>query len=146
MKKVLFERLLIGFSFAVFFILVAVQAAMTHPGIKSVFFYEQIEGSPLSSEVYLYAPCKMELRLVNMGQCPELKVLVNGDEVDFFTGKTVMLDLKDGDIVQLDGCNVPVQAQVQISAVSRNITSLLGKSVVVKNGILTIANISASEK
>ena len=117
---------------------------MIHPGIKSVFFYEQIEGSPLSPEVYLYVPCKMELRLVNMGQCPDLKVLVNGEEVDFFSGRTVRLDLKDGDVVQLDGCNVPVQAQVQISAVSQNITGLLGKSVVVKDGIITVANISAA--
>lgn len=144
MKKVLFDRLLIGFSFTVFFILIAVQAAMIHPGIKSVFFYEKIEGSPLSSEVYLYVPCKMELQLVNMGQCPDLKVLVNGEEEGFFTGKTVLLDLKDGDVVQLDGCNVPVQAQVQISAVSQNIAGLLGKSVVVKDGIISVANISVS--
>lgn len=146
MKTVLFDRLLIGFCFTVFFILISVQAAMVHPGIKSVFFYEQIEGSPLSSEVYLYEPCKMELRLVNMGQCPDLKVLVNGEEEDFFIGKTVLLDLKDGDVVQLDGCNVPVQAQVQISAVSQNITGLLGKSVVVTDGIITVANISAAGK
>jgi len=146
MKKVLFERLLIGLCLTVFLILIAVQTAMIHPGIKSVFFYEQIEGSPLSPEVYLYVPCKMELRLVNMGQCPDLKVLVNGEEEDSFMGKTVLLDLKDGDVVQLDGCNVPVQAQVQISAVSLNIKELLGKSVVVRNGILTVANISASEK
>lgn len=144
MKTVLFDRLLIGFCFAVFFILIAVQAAMIHPGIRSVFFYEQIEGSPLLSEVFLYVPCKMELSLVNMGQCPDLKVLVNGEEEDFFMEKTVLLDLKDGDVVQLDGCNVPVQAQVQISAVSQNITGLLGKSVVVRDGIITVANISAA--
>ncbi len=144
MRTVLFERFLIWFSLAVFLVLIAVQAAMIHPGIKSVFFYEQIDGSPLSSEVYLYVPCKMELQLVNMGQCPALKVLVNGEEEDFFKGKTVLLDLKDGDVVQLDGCNVPVQAQVQISAVSQNITGLLGKRFVVTNGIIAVANISAA--
>lgn len=140
-----FENSLIYIGFSVLFIMIAAQAAMVYPGIRTAFFYEQMEGNPLSAEVFLFVPCKMELSLTNMGQCLDMKVMVNGEERDSFREKSLLLDLKDGDVVQLDGTNVPVLAQVQISAVSRNISGLLGKTVVVTEGIITVANISVSE-
>lgn len=137
-----FENFLICIGFAVLFIMIAVQAAMVLPGTRTAFFHEKMEGNPLSAEVYLFVPCKMELQLTNMGQCLDLKVLVNGEERDSFREKSLLLELKDGDVVQLDGSNVPVLAQVQISAVSRNISELLGKAVVVTDGIITVASIN----
>jgi hypothetical protein len=139
MKKSILENFFICTGFAVFFLLIAVQAAMMHPDIKSAFFYEQIEGSPLSAEVCFFNSCKIELMLTNLSKCPDMKVLVNGEQKDSFECRTVSLDLKDGDVVQLDGCNVPVLAQVQISAVSRKNENLLGKKVVVSKGIVTVA-------
>lgn len=137
-----FENSLIYIGFSVLFIMIAAQAVMVYPGIRAAFFNDQMEGNPLSAEVFLFVPCKMELTLTNMGQCLDLKVLVNGEEKDFFREKSLLLELKDGDVVQLDGTNVPVLAEVQISAVSRNISGLLGKTVVVTDGIITVANIS----
>lgn len=137
-----FEYLLIGIGFTVLIIMITVQAAMVHPDFRAAYFYEQMEGDPLSTEVFLFVPCKMELTLTNMSQCLDMKVLVNGEEKDYFKEKLLLLELKDGDVVQLDGTDVPVLAQVQISAVSQNIQGLLGKTVIVTDGITTIANIS----
>lgn len=142
MKKSIIENFFICIGFAAFFMLIAVQVAMIHPAIKSAFFYEQIEGSPLSAEVCFFDTCKMELMLTNLSKCPDMKVLVNGEQKDSFEGRTVLLDLKDGDVVQLDGCNVPVLAQVQISAVSRKNQNLLGKKVFVSKGIITVATVN----
>jgi len=142
MKKSIFENIFICIGFAVFFLMIAVQVAMMHPAIKSVFFYEQIEGSPLSAEVCFFNSCKMELMLTNLSKCPDMKVLVNGEQRGSFEDRTVLLDLKDGDVVQLDGCNVPVLAQVQISAVSRRNQNLLGKKVAVSGGIITVATVN----
>ncbi len=97
------------------------------------------EGEPLMEEVYLYTPCKMELKLINIDSCPELKVLVNGDEYARFNNKTVLLDLKDGDIVELDASEILVIADVQISGVSENKKEHLGKNFVVSDGITLIA-------
>lgn len=137
-----FDYLLIGIGFTVLVIMITVQAAMVHPDFRATYFYEQIEGDPLSAEVFLFIPCKMELTLTNMSQCLDMKVLVNGEEKESFKEKVLLLELKDGDVVQLDGTNVPVLAQVQISAVSQNIQGLLGKTVTVTDGITTVANIS----
>lgn len=144
-KKTFFKRLE-GFLFriclAVFMIMLGVQISFISPGIRSIFFNDYTEGYPLESEAYLFIPCKMELKLTNMGFCPELKVLVNGVEADSFRNQTVLLNIKDGDIVELDSNKVLVAAEVKISAVSQNISGLLGRTFTVKNGIETIAVIN----
>ncbi len=139
-KKI--EMVLISLFLTFFIIMITVQTVMFHPDIKSMFFLEKVEGSPLNSEMALFIPCKMELRLINMGYCKDLKVLVNGIEIDSFQEKSVMLDLKDGDVVELDGNAVHVTAQVEISAVSMNIKELLGKRIVVTDGIISVAAVS----
>lgn len=136
-KKI--ELTLISLFLTAFIIMIAVQAVMLNPNMRPIFFYENVEGSQLSSEVTLFVPCKMELRLTNMGHCEDLKVLVNGLEVASFQEKAIMLDLKDADVVELDGNAVQVRAQVEISAVSMNIKELLGKRIDVTDGIISVA-------
>jgi len=135
-----FDRLLINAFFAAFVILVVVQAfnlwfrvSMPDPGSS---FYE---GEPLTQEVYLYTPCKMELKLTNIDSCPELKVLVNGEEYARFYDKTVLLELKEGDVVELDASEILVIAEVQVSGVSENRKEHLGKNFVVSDGITFVA-------
>ena len=142
-KKI--ELLLISLFLTAFVILVAVQAVMLNPDMRPIFYYEKVEGSPLNKEMTLFSPCRMELRLTNMGQCRDLKVLVNGLEVDSFKGKEVMLDLKDEDVVQLDCNAVQVSAQVEISAVSMNIKDLLGKRIDVTDGIISVAAVNTDK-
>lgn len=139
------DAVLISLFFTVFIVLITVQAVMFSPDMRSMFFNENIEGSPLNREVTLFVPCKMELRLINMGHCKDLKVLVNGLEVDSFQEKKVMLDLKDTDVVELDANAVQVTAQVEISAVSMNIKGLLGKRIVVTNGIISVARVNTDK-
>ncbi len=136
------DLVLISLFITFFIILIIVQMVLFHPDIKAMFFNESIEGSPLDSEVTLYNPCKMELRLINMGYCKDLKVLVNGAEIYSFEEKSLVLDLKDGDVVELDGNAVQVTAQVEISAVSMNIRELLGKRIVVTDGIISVAAVN----
>jgi 2-C-methyl-D-erythritol 4-phosphate cytidylyltransferase len=85
----------------------------------------------------------MELSLTNMDECPELKILVNGGTVDSFQGKSVLLDLKDGDVVELDASEVLVLPAVRISAASRNIEDLLGKKIDAAGGIVPVATVKA---
>ena len=137
-----FEGLLFKAFMIVFIIMLFVQTASFNTSVQSTVLHNyNIEGEPLKEEVYLFVPCKMELKLTNIESCQDLKVLVNGVERESFTGKTVLLDLKDGDIVELDASYILVMANVQISAVSKNISGLLGKTVSVTDGIVLVARV-----
>lgn len=124
-------------------VLVISQAVLSMPSVRSAFFNEGTDGEPLGSEAYVFVPCRLEMSLTNMDGCPELKILVNGEVVDSFQGKTVLLDLKDGDVVELDASEVLVLPAVQISAASRNIEYLLGKTVNAAGGIVPVATVKA---
>lgn len=137
-----FDCYLINASIIAFIFLIIAQAVnLRLPAMKAEADSSFYEGTPLMEEVYLYTPCKMELKLTNIESCPELKVIVNGAEFAGFSGKTVLLDLKNGDVVELDASGILVLANVQISGVSENIKEHLGKSFVVSDGITLIAKL-----
>jgi len=122
-------------------VLVISQAVLSVPSVRTAFFNEGADGDPLGSEAYIFVLCRMELSLTNMDECPELKILVNGGTVDSFQGKSVLLDLKDGDVVELDASEVLVLPSVRISAASRNIEDLLGKKIDAAGGIVPVATV-----
>ena len=80
-----------------------------------------------------------ELKLDGMAGRPELKVLVNGAEAGNFSNGAVLLELKEGDVVELDASGLLVHTEVQISAVSRNLAHLLGRTVAADDGIVPVA-------
>lgn len=118
------------------------QAVLSLPSVRTAFFFEGTDGDPLGSEAYVFTPCKMELSLTDMGECPELKILVNGEIADTFQGKSVLLDLKNGDVVELDASDVLVLPTVKISAASRNIEAVLGKSITAAGGLVPVATVN----
>lgn len=142
-KKVVerFEWLMFKAFLTVFIILIASQSALLSPSVRSSVSDYYIEGEPLGMEAYLFVPCKMELKLINIENCPDLKVLVNGIEREAFVNNTVLLELKDGDVVELDASSVLVLAKVQISAVSENISGTLGKTISAADGIIPFVSV-----
>ncbi len=144
-----FEWFMFKLFVTAFIILIAAQLALLSPAVRlsvSENFYNYgIEGEPLGQEVYLFVPFSMELKLGNLDRCPDLKVLVNGVEREAFVSNTVLLELKDGDVVELDASDVLVLAKVQVSAVSENFTSILGKTLSVTDGIIPVARVKTSQ-
>lgn len=140
-KGRLIETLLIRSCIAALLLLVVSQTVLTIPSVRTAFFNEGTDGEPLGREVYSYKPCRLELSLVNMDECPELAILVNGEAAETFQGKSVLLDLKDGDVVELDATEVLVPPVIQISAVSRNIEAILGKKIEATGGIVPVATL-----
>lgn len=139
------KRFLTSIFFAIFILMILTQAALANPQIRAFALNEINEGEPLQSETFLFIPCKMELSLRNMDYCPDLKVLVNGIERDHFENNIVLLELKDGDVVEFDASRVLVLAEVQVSAVSRNIGNILGKSFTVTDGIIQVAKVNVKK-
>ena len=139
-----FEWLIFKAFLTFFIILVAAQTALLYPSVRSTISDYYIEGEPLMFEAYLFKPCKMELKLINMSKCGALKILVNGMERAAFDSNVVLLELKDSDVVELDASSVPVTAKVQITAVSENITEILGKVISASDGIIPVTNVKVS--
>ncbi len=137
------ERLLKWLFLASFILLILAQSLLTYPSIRSLFNKEAADGEPLGYETYLFEPCKLELKLNNIEYCPDIKVMVNGDEICDFSNDTIILDLKPGDVVELDASRLLIHADVVISAVSSNLTELLGRSFAVTGGIVHIATVNA---
>lgn len=133
------ERLLKGAFLAFFILLVISQAVLTDPSIRSYLNREEIDGVSMGSEAYLFEPCKMELKLNSSDYCPELRVMVNGEEAGAFSESTILLELKAGDVVELDASRLLLTAEVRITAVSSNIADLLGRSFEAADGIVKIA-------
>jgi hypothetical protein len=135
-----FEGFLLKAVITAVLFLVAVQAAFFNPVFKtSISNGNKLEGELLKGEAYFFIPCKMELKLINIDYCPDLEVLINGEKSAAFNDKTVMLELKDGDVVELDAGSVLEEAVVQVSAVSSNISGFLGKTMSVTDGINLVA-------
>lgn len=132
------EGLLKTLFLVTFAVLIIAQTALTDASVRESFAKEAADGEPIGREVYLTEPCKMELKLINMESCPELKVLINGEEADAFRSDTVFLELKDGDVIELDANSMLISAQVQISAVSRNMEFMPGKTVSASDGIIPV--------
>lgn len=132
------EKTLISLFIVVFVSFITVQAVLTNAGMRSLLVREPLEGEPLGDEVFLFETCRMELKLVGMKECPDLKVLVNGTEAEDFRNGSVLLELRDGDAVELDASRLLVYTEVQVSAASRNLAHLLGKTVPVTGGIAQV--------
>ncbi len=133
------ERITRNIFIIVFALFITIQAILTNDGMRGMLVREPLDGEPIGDEVFLYEKCTMELKLVGKPDCPELKVLVNGAEAGSFLGSTVLLELKKGDVVELDASRLLVHAEVQITAVSRNLSHLLGRTVAAASGIVPIA-------
>jgi len=133
------ERILRNIFVIVFVMFIAAQAVLTNDRMRGLLVREALDGEPIGDEAVLFEKCRMELKLNGMPDCPELKVLVNGVEAGAFHDSRVVLELKEGDVVELDASRLLVHAEVQISAVSRNLAHLLGRTVTAANGIVPVA-------
>jgi hypothetical protein len=137
-----FEGILTKTVLAALSLMILSQIVLSDPSIRSSIYEDYYsEGKQLKGEAWLFTPCKMELTLCSLNSCTDLAVLVNGEQRAVFMEKKVLLDLKQGDIVELDASALLTVADVQISSVSGNIKSLLGKTITVTDGICRVARI-----
>ncbi len=139
-KPVNFERMIHLLFFIVFLFLIAIQTAIFFPSIKpGVIAKDSLIGVPIGKEEYLYKEGSFVLTLLEFESYPALKVLVNGEERASFNGKSVTVNVIDGDVVELDGSETNANTSFTISSVSDNMDKkYLGKSLIVGREVLKI--------
>lgn len=121
--KNLFERVLIISFITVFAIMLIAQAALANPNLwPSIAIGAQFEGKPLGIEEFLYDEAKIVIELLNNQSNPLLKVMVNGDEIAVFDRKTIEINVKAGDVIEIDGSEIQDKAEVKLMSESGNIS------------------------
>lgn len=138
-NTIAWERRMHAAFFVIFLVLIMVQAAIFIPSTKpAVIDNEALMGEPIGKEEFLYKEGAMVLTLVNFENYPALKVLVNGVEKASFLGKTVNINVLDGDVVELDGSGTNASSTVKVSSTSPNLdekykekTFIVGREVMI---------------
>ncbi len=137
------ERYVFLLVVTAFSVLVIVQASLANPTVRNFLLSEKdFEGTPIGSEEYFYEEGSLTLRLIGEYSDPGIKVLVNGDEVAGFSQTELMIKVKNGDVVELDGSESVNKASVQVFSKSGKIDSgCVGKTIQVKSGIVKLTDI-----
>lgn len=137
------ERVIIIVFLAVFIMMLAVQGALTNPSLRSVLTVEdKIEGSPLGAVEYLYNAGSMELRLENAESNTDVKVLVNGEPLTVFNNKSIKIDIKEGDVVEIDASEAAGSIEVTIAALSENFDQeYLGSTYKIDGGVTRLLKV-----
>lgn len=141
--RINFERVLFISFIVTFVIMVFVQAALTSPSIRaSLSISDELEGTPLAMEEYLYSKGEIVLQLINSKKNESLKILVNGEEVGSFLQKNVKIKVKNGDVIEIDGSSVNEDMEIAIISKSDNIiTECIGKRILVNSNIKKIVKV-----
>lgn len=117
----IFEKFLFFTFVIVFLSLVIVQAAMMNPKLRAVFVNENsLEGNLLKDEEYLYKRGEIFISLKSENTNKKVKVLLNGEKVASFVSNVVKINVKDGDVVEIDS-TMAGDAEVEIISASSNI-------------------------
>lgn len=137
------ERFLFLAFIVTFIIMLAAQAALTNPSIRTFLTAEsEFEGTPLGVEEFLYHEGEIGLELISADKNPNLKILVNGDDIEVFTAKVMIIPVKDGDVVEIDGSGIKGNAEVAVISKSDNVLEeCIGKRVKVQSNVKRIAKV-----
>ncbi|MCX7843166.1 MAG: hypothetical protein N2489_08850 [Clostridia bacterium] len=147
-ERMNFERILFILFIISFSLLVIVQAALTNPTVRTFLTSDnEFQGTPMGVEEYFYDEGTISLRLVNAVYDENLKILVNGEIAAVFAQNVINLEVKDGDIVEIDGSSTQAEGEVEVVSKSDNIVSeCVGKKVVVKSNIKKVADIKVKQE
>jgi len=142
-KKINVERLLFFLFIISFAALVLVQAMLLNPTLRaSLTFEEELEGTPLGVEEFLYNEGFIVLQLEGSIPGENIMILKNGEVYGNFKGDRLKVPVIDGDVIEIDGSGVQGEFDVVIESLSENISDeFLGKRVTVSSNVKKLARI-----
>jgi len=137
------EKILLTSFILLFIILIIAQTALTNPFIRAeIFMDEAVEGTPLKSEEFLYSYGELTFKLLGRNPGKDIKLLVNGDEKAVFLDAEITVRVKNGDVIEVDGSEIPDYADVEIISKSGNIKSdCLGQKFRIKSQVKKIITV-----
>ncbi len=137
------ERVLLTFFILSFILLIISQMALTNPSMRAeLFMNEEIEGTPLKSEEFLYKHGELTLKSLGKGNKQDAKILVNGDEKAVFLDDEITIKVRNGDIIEIDGSELSDYIDIIVVSKSDNIkTDCLGQKFRIKSQVKKIIQV-----
>jgi hypothetical protein len=121
-KNTVLENILFSTCILCFAVLVLVQIVLAVPSFRSMLnLNDKSMGMPLNGDEYLYNQGQMTLKLISEEPDPTLKILVNGDNVAEFENTEMSINVKDGDVVEIDGSQSLIGHIVKVESITTNI-------------------------
>ena len=117
-----YENLVFKVLFVCFVVLVTAQETLAIPTVRQKLnLNDKSIGTPLQQDEYLYNQGQLTLSIMDGNADPMVKILVNGDEVAFFENSSMAINVKEGDVVELDASSSPIEHLIKITSVTSNI-------------------------
>jgi hypothetical protein len=137
------EKALVISFVVVMVIMICVQAILATPHLRTLIVRDiEFEGTPVSAQEYLYKEGEITLELMNKSLDQGLKVLKNGDEAADFSNNNVILTVKEGDVIEIDGTDSLGESVVSVKSCSENIDmSCIGKNITVDSEVKSLIKI-----
>gem|GEM_PF-3018647 len=147
-KKFSFDRLLFTSFIITFTLLIIVQSLFAAPFTYSIITNgNTLEGTPLGDEEVLYEEGEIVFRQYRGQANGQLKILVNGDLAAEFANETIKLNVKEGDIIEIDSSDVTHVTEVGVASKSENISSECMGRIILKNpGVKKLMQVKMYEK
>lgn len=141
------EKAFVITFFVLFASLILTQILLAAPTTRKLLVKDaEFEGSPIRMEENLFTEGELELELQNIQRDENLNILINGDEVAAFSNKSMVLKVRDGDVIEIDGTRTNNPAVVKITKSSSNIeNSCVGKEFRVGTELKNLIMVKISE-
>jgi hypothetical protein len=125
-----FENLLFTICIICFIALVIIQIILMVPSVREYLnLTDKSIGVPLGGDEYLYGRGQITLKMNGTQPDPEVQVLVNGDTVQKFDNLMMNIEVKDGDVIEIDGTQSSSGHIITVDEISSNINSTCKNSV-----------------
>jgi hypothetical protein len=107
-----------------FIVLILVQIVLIIPNARNnLNLTDKSIGIPLNSDEYLYDQGQITLKMLGEEPDPMVRILINGDVVAMFENTDININVKDGDVVEIDGSQSLIGHIVKVESASTNIKS-----------------------
>jgi hypothetical protein len=134
------NRLIRKTLFFLFALLIVTQSLLINRTAKTfISRTDKLEGESITDSYVFIKKGELEISIENHSTLNPLIFYVNGDKVDDPIGKSIMLQVKNNDIIEVSGAGFNDTAALKVTAVSENMAvPELGKLVYVNKNLVMI--------
>ncbi len=120
--------------------LILIQVFLMNQNVKTVISRtDRLEGISIADSQLFIKKGEMEISIENYSTLKSMDFFVNGERIPATTGRSVKLQVKDGDVIEVSGAEFSDVAVLKVTSVSDNITvPELGKLIYVNNNLVLV--------
>lgn len=121
-------------------LLIITQVAILNPNIRLLLSrIDRLEGKSVNDSQLFIKRGEIEFTAENIDNVKHLNFYVNGEKIAVKNGKTVKLEAKDNDIIEISGSGFEEMAILRVTSVSDNVTvPEPGKVIYINNNLVLV--------